>query len=132
MSSGQVFVKLGLVEPYGSAAPDSWIQAWSNFLNSAKNTKGVTANSSESSVPDKKSQIKTSLLQKYRTSSDKSINATAAKFHGEDLMGVMYIEVTCASDLPPERNGEFAEHTNAQLVSTHNHWCTIIPVNMTY
>ncbi|GAB5589507.1 phosphatidylserine decarboxylase [Umbelopsis nana] len=103
MSSGKVLVKFGLIEEYGSTAPESWLLVWKDFLNAAQTSLSKTG------VPEKETKTDTtaakrSLLQKYRSSSNKSIDTTAAKFHGEDLMGIMYVEVTGASDLPPEKN----------------------------
>ncbi|KAJ2958749.1 hypothetical protein NQZ79_g5719 [Umbelopsis isabellina] len=107
MSSGKVLVKFGLVEKYGAATPDNWESTWDAFLNSAACSDAIEK-PDQPSTADQKSQntatAKRALLQKYRTASNKSIDTSTAKFHGEDLMGIMYIEVTCASDLPPEKN----------------------------
>jgi hypothetical protein len=105
-----VLVKFGIVEEYGSAAPDNWTQAWEEFLSTALNDRKALS-TEKPNVADKDNEkataeAKKSLLQKYKGSSDKSVGSTAIKFHGADLMGVMYIEVTSAGDLPPERNGK--------------------------
>lgn len=109
MSSGKVLVKLGLVERYGASVPDNWESIWDAFLNSAPRSDAIEK-PDQANTAEQKSQntatAKRALLQKYRTTSNKSIDASTAKFHGEDLMGIMYIEVTCASDLPPEKNGK--------------------------
>ncbi|KAI8579592.1 hypothetical protein K450DRAFT_241742 [Umbelopsis ramanniana AG] len=108
-SNGQVLVKFGIIEEYGSAAPDDWTHLWEEFLSAALNDRKINA-ADTLSVADKDSSekqtaaAKKSLLQKYKNTSDDSIDTSAIKFHGADLMGVMYIEVTSASDLPPERN----------------------------
>lgn len=134
-SNGQVLIKFGIVEEYGSAAPDNWTQAWEEFLNTALNDRKAQS-AERPNVADKDNEkataeAKKSLLQKYKGTSDKSVDSTAIKFHGADLMGVMYIEVTSASDLPPERNGKCScdSHETPSLSLVQNVKASISLVN---
>jgi hypothetical protein len=135
-SNGQVLIKFGIIEEYGTAAPDSWTQLWDEFLSAAMNDH-KTKVAEKPSVVDKDGEkataaAKKSLLERYKNTSDKSIDASAIKFHGADLMGVMYIEVTSASDLPPERNGKRScdsHNTPTDLVQNVKR---AYPWNMTY
>jgi hypothetical protein len=111
MPSGKVLVKFGLVEKYGAEAPDSWESTWDAFLNTAIEP-AMEKTAEPPSTADQKAEntasAKRALMQRYRNTSNKSIDTSAAKFHGEDLMGIMYIEITSASDLPPEKNGAYS------------------------